>query len=648
MALGGLTINAISADAFGTHRYSRGPVNPPVFPFLRYAGRYNIGDYIPKDQGGKFIQMTVIGSEEDSIITEAIRGGVLKRIYGEPAGWQKYERSEIEKSVWLNRFYFLPSFARMYHLTGDRSYLDDMMGIIRKWISDNPRLPDSHRTTYNWRDMQVAWRSIHFSWCYYLGEKGLNPEEKTLIIDSLREHAHILLTGFGQAKLNEFNHQSHGGLAMIYLGVLFPMLEDSTELIRRGLIILNHHLANAFYTDGGNVEQMFGYYPFQSHLFRDAFLLCTSNGIEPPVNSLPMLGKMAAYLAAVERPDGTVPQVNDSYEMPVKPILDTINEILGSGAVTGLQGSVFFPDTQVAVMRHGGKEGFYLLANPASVIGAHAHAGRLGFELWYGGLPLLIESGCCNYDDPALVSWYRTTRAHNTVVIDGVTEAATSSELLWVPRRETPNRITDWNPSGDLPSLTMVSPPEEATNASVRWSRKITLLTGHVAVISDIFGAEGEHSYELLLHFPPSEVTVSPSGKEIAVKQVSRAENAAGTPEGSAAGSPSGVQVQESPGTKAVAPATIYSITPAGTGRFDTARGLVSIRAVSIESPVASCRFSATGNASSHLLVIPLGRDGRPAVVRTRTRRGVTTVTVKDAGGARTRFILSADGVILT
>ena len=211
---------------------------------------------------------------------------------------------------------------------------------------------------------------------------------------------------------------------------------DAAELRRKAMIILNHHLANAFYADGGNVEQMFGYYPFQAHLFRDAFLLCTANGIEPPVNSLPMLRKMALYLAAVERPDGTVPQVNDSYEMPVRPILATISDILETMAVAEDQESNFFPDTQVAVLREGGPSGWYLIANPASVIGAHAHAGRLGFELWNNGSPLLIESGCCNYDDPALVSWYRTTRAHNSVVIDGVTEEATSSSQLWVPRRE--------------------------------------------------------------------------------------------------------------------------------------------------------------------------------------------------------------------
>jgi hypothetical protein len=615
VALGGLSINAAPAAAFRRLFFNPVDEGKPLFPFMKYVPNYSFGDFIPKDQGGKFIQMALINSEDDEAIVAAIRAGVLSEVYGDPIGWQKYENSEIEKSVWLNRFYFLPSFARMFHISGDRSYLDDMMRIIRQWITDNPRLPDSHRTTYNWRDMQVAWRSIHLSWCWYLGEKGLTDEEKRVIAATLREHAHILLTGFGQAKLNEFNHQSHGGLAMLYLGVLFPDLEDAAELRRKAMIILNHHLANAFYADGGNVEQMFGYYPFQAHLFRDAFLLCTANGIEPPVNSMPMLQKMALYLAAVERPDGTVPQVNDSYEMPVRPILDTINDILGTMAVAADQGSTFFPDTQVAVMREGGEAGWYLLANPASVIGAHAHAGRLGFELWNNGSPLLIESGCCNYDDPALVSWYRTTRAHNSVVIDGVTEAATSSSQLWVPRRETPNRITNWKPGKELSSLTMVSPQEEATNASVHWSRTITIVRDRFTVISDFFETEGEHSYEILLHFPPSEVTHDTSGKAFRMNTDSVTE--------------------------------IFATDTSGEGRFVAGTGLVSIRGRSAKAPTASFNILGRGSVRSHILVVPSSGNERGALVKFRTLRDGTSVTVRESNGNKTRIAITGEGVSL-
>jgi hypothetical protein len=614
-ALGGMTINAAPADAFRKLFFGLPGNNSPVFPFLKYVPRYNFGDYIPKDQGGKFIQMAVLGSEEDEKIVSAIRNGVLSDLFGDPVDWKKYETSELEKSVWLNRFYFLPSFARLYHLTGERSYLDDMMSIIRQWIADNPRLPDSHRTTFNWRDMQVAWRSIHYTWCYYLGEKGLTGEEKGIITDTLKEHAHILLTGFGQAKLNEFNHQSHGGLAMLYLGVLFPQLDEAEELRRKAMIILNHHLANAFYADGGNVEQMFGYYPFQAHLFRDAFLICTANGMEPPVNSLPMLKKMALYLAAVERPDGTLPQVNDSYEMPVRPILDTINEITGVAATAPAKGIAGFRDTQVAVMRDGGSAGWYVLANPASVIGAHAHAGRLGFEIWHGGSPLLIDSGCCNYDEPELVTWYRTTGAHNTVIIDGVTETATSSSVLWVPRRETPNRLSGLVPGNEISTVSMVSPPEEQTNASVRWSRRITLVKGRFAVISDSFEAAGEHSYEILLHFQPSELTADPSGRSLKIKTD---------------------RVTE-----------IFAADPAGEGRFVTGKGMVSIKGRSTDAPVASLNLRGKGSTESHLLIIPSNGGGAGAVVNARTRKGVTKITVTDGSGVKTRIALSAGTVRL-
>jgi len=615
VALGGMTVNAAPADAY--NRLFFGTANPadPVFPFLKYVNALNFGDYIPKDQGGKFIQMAVLGTEDDEKIVEAIRAGALSKVYGDPTRWQKYEKSELEKSVWLNRFYFLPSFARMYYLTGERSYLDDMMRIIRQWISDNPRLPDSHRTTFNWRDMQVAWRSIHYSWCYYLGEKGLKEEEKKVITDTLKEHAHILLTGFGQAKLNEFNHQSHGGLAMLYLGVLFPEMADAAELRRKAMIILNHHLANAFYADGGNVEQMFGYYPFQAHIFRDAFLLCTANGIEPPADSIPMLHRMAKYLASVERPDGKVPQVNDSYEMPVKPILDTINEITGTAATAVNHGVVCFPDTQVAVMREGGREGWYILANPASVIGAHAHAGRLGFELWQGGEPVIIDSGCCNYDEPELVTWYRTTRAHNTTVINGVTEAATSSSMLWVPRRETPNRINECLPGDGVLVVEMVSPPEEVTNSSVQWTRRITLVSDRFAVISDSYEAEGEHNYEILLHFPPSEVTTDPSGRSLSIKTG---------------------RVME-----------MHAIDQSGRGKFVTGEGLVSFGGKSVKAPMATLVFSASGNVCSHILVLPAGGAGRKVSVKSRMVKDTVRVTVKESNGTRTRLVLSAEGVRL-
>lgn len=594
---------------------SQGNGTIPVFPFFRFASKYSIGEYLPKDQGGKFIQMALLKTEEDREITELIRNGILESVYRSPLEWSRFEKTEIEKSVWLNRFYFLPSFARMYHINGDRSYLDDMMSIIRKWIADNPRLPDSHKTTYNWRDMQVAWRSIHLSWCWYLGEKGLTTEEKTLITGSLIEHAHILATGFGQAKLNEFNHQSHGALAMLYLGILFPMLDEAEELRRKSIIILEHHLEKAFYADGGNVEQMFGYYPFEAHIFRDAYLLCMANGIKPPSDSLPMLRKMSHFICSVARPDNAMPQVNDSFEMPVLPILDTINEIIGEEICECKNDSVFFTETQIAVLRHGPSSGWYILANPASVIGAHAHAGRLAFELWYNNKPVLVDSGCCNYDDPALVKWYRTSRAHNTVIIDGVTDAATSTNTLWVARRETKNRITKWMPGDGISYLTMVSPSGEATNSSVRWSRTIALVKSRFAVISDIFESSGDHRYEILFHFPPSDVTINESRKSLIMNSES-----------------------------------IIEILPANTSviqNITIENGMVSRSGISVPAPVPVYTITGKDTIQSVFVVLPYGKENRVPKVSLRQKKNGRVLTVRETDRQVTRLAFRGEDVSL-
>jgi hypothetical protein len=497
-----------------------------LFPFFKSIETLNIGDYLPKDQGGKFVQAELLNTEKDEKIVEAIRNGLLNKVYGDPIEWGKLEKTELEKSVWLNRFYFLPSFARLYYLTGDKTYLNDMMAILRRWIADNPRYTDNPTSKYNWYDMQVAWRAIHFSWCFFLSEEGLSDEDKKVIFKSLTEHAEILLDGFGHQNLNEFNHQAHGALAMLYLGVLFPSLPEAQQLKDHGIRILEHHIDKAFYNDGGNVEQMFGYYPFEASIFRDAFLLCRENGINPPKNVKNLLLKMANYLAVISQPDGNVPVINDSYPMPVQPALNSILEILGRDPVrNSIRASQYFEDSQIGVMRtnSASNQSWYLLVNPAKTIGAHAHAGRLGFNLWYGKHPLIIESGCCSYDNPLLVKWYRTSRAHNTVLIDGVSDKATSEERQWAVKRKTQNRIEQWIEKVDYKLVQMNSPASEASNNSVQWNRQIAIIKERYVLVYDHFVAEETHDYEILFHLPASDVKVSEQQKRIIMGSVNPA-----------------------------------------------------------------------------------------------------------------------------
>lgn len=490
--------------------------NNERFPFYKYARQYNFGDYMPKDQGGKFVQMEILNTEDDALIVEKIRTGVLENTYDSPINWTKFEKTEIEKSVWINRLYFLPSFARMYYLTKDRKYISDMMKILSQWIDANPKLPGSEKKTFNWRDMQVAWRTIHLCWCYYLTEEALSQEEKNTIINLQKKHIEVLLSGFAKQKLNDFNHQSHGALAMLYIACLFPELDIEGQLKNNALRILTHHLHNAHYKDGGNVEQMFGYFPFQTAIFRDTYLLCKQNNIEMPQDLANSLDKMATYMSDFAQPDWTMPAINDSYEMDVLISLSILSDILKKDYTIKHKRSILYPDTQIAVIKgENTPNKWYLIMNPAKRIGSHAHAGRLALNLWYNNNPIFIDAGCCNYDKRIKNKWYRTSKAHNTILIDGIQDAESSSNVEYAKMRYTENKITDWRITEDYKFCQMTSYANDPTNNKVEWTRNIALIKDDFVLIYDHFKTEKKHDYNALFHLPPIKIQQNKKDKTI-------------------------------------------------------------------------------------------------------------------------------------
>lgn len=499
----GSVITANTLLKKSNHKLNDSILSEGVFPFYKYAREYNFGEYIPKDQGGKFIQMELLGTEEDENITSIINKDFIDKHLGYPNDWSVFEKTELEKSVWFNRFYYLPSFARMYYLSKNKDCLVFLMDLLKNWINENPVAGPS-KSRYNWFDMQVAWRSINISWCYFLAKEGLSDSDKEVIYNLQGEHAKILMKDFGKKELNEFNHQSHGALAILYLAILFPSLPESPELLKTGIRIINHHVKKAFYEDGGNVEQMFGYYPFMTSVFRDAYLLLKSNHVGEPEHIFPLLKKMYHFLGVIAQPDKTVPPINDSFEETTEYVLLTLRDIIGKENLPEISNSYCLKDSQVAVMRSepNVKKLWYILLNPAKLIGSHAHAGRLAVNLWYNNKPILVDSGCCNYDNSLLVDWYRTSEAHNTVIIDGKSDFATSQKnVQWVAKRITENRIEQFLDMQEYKFCRMVSPESDETNSMVRWTRDVVLLMDKYVIIHDCFESSDPHKYDTLFRY---------------------------------------------------------------------------------------------------------------------------------------------------
>jgi len=500
-----VTITASSLAAPIEERTDR--MRTGVFPFYDYAKRYDVWEFTPMDQGGRLVQLQVVGSERDADIVKAIRAPGFFSPWGKPIRWDSLEDTELEKSVWVNRWYFLPSFARQYYLSGDPAYLHEIMVFVRKWRDENPLPADlasylnsKHR---NWRDMQVAWRTQCLSWCYFLGEKGFTDGEKRELIDLVEMHAQVLLEDFGKMPLNENNHQSHGATTMLYAALLFPGIRDAAKLRTTAFEILTHHLDKAFYDDGNSVELCPGYYPFFASIFRDAYLLCRANGITPPPRNEERLKQFYHFIGTVMQPNGKMPPINDSSESEASVSLQVLADICGLPYPYPNSGSHLFPDSQQAVMRETNSVApTYVFLDAGPRIAAHWHGGKLGFHLWYWDKPLMLDSGIGNYDDPLKKSWYVQPEAHNTLLVDGKGDFVRGDSSN-AQQRMAGSRIAHWESTANYDWAVMEHAGFQERPQPVSWVRHFVLLKGIGTLVVDRIESVGEHDYALLFHLPP-------------------------------------------------------------------------------------------------------------------------------------------------
>jgi hypothetical protein len=307
-------------------------------------------------------------------------------------------------------------------------------------------------------------------------------------------------------------------LAMLHAAVLLPRLPNANAMQVDALKILNHHLEVAFFADGNSVELCPGYYPFMVANFRDAYLLCTANGIPLSPRWKERLRQFYAFMRGVQQPDGTTPPINDSTEVPVGAQLRILGDVLGlpkeerSPTI-----SVRFSDSHQAVMRDGqGPDAGYLFLDAAAGMKSafHWHAGKLGFHYWRDGRPYLVDSGVCNYDEPLRKAWYLTAEAHNTILVDGLGDVE-SARRSSPKHAEGGSRLSDWQSAGEYDLATMISTAFVALTTPVLWTRQILMLKQRFVIVVDRLESAAAHDYRWLFHYAPTTLQADASRKRL-------------------------------------------------------------------------------------------------------------------------------------
>jgi hypothetical protein len=345
-----------------------------------------------------------------------------------------------------------------YLLTSDQKYLVAFDELFRQWYEQRNSI------SRGFPELDVV---------YY--ELGLGVRNRLFIEyyllpyarRSASTHEKMLKTVLGAARwLYELerwegyrpgNWQTHGCYMLIQIALVFPEFRESTEWLRVGLERMSAHLERDFFDDGGHCERSPRNYTQATYLtYRNLYYLLNAYGAGKDLSAevKRSLGKTIDWWVTMLTPTGEVPAINDSHRglFPVSILKDgadffgkrealgVMKRLLGPGARqdTVLPSFVSrnMASSGFAVMRTGWTpDALYMNINYGPYGGPHTHNDLLDFEIYAYGQALAVDAGIgLTYDDPLYVPWYKSSPAHNMIVVNGVNmrrEGVRGEDVVW-------------------------------------------------------------------------------------------------------------------------------------------------------------------------------------------------------------------------
>lgn len=372
--------------------------------------------------------------------------------------------------------------------------------LISDWIAHNP--PGA---TDAWESYTLSLRTVN--WIKYFIQSG-NPiptdwlhslyVQVLWLEDDLEDH---LLA----------NHYLKNGVALFFAGLYFSG-PDADRWLTLGRRILSDEMEEQFLQDGGHYERSPMYHAISVVDYLDVLNLMQHSGA---AESFPeeayLIDRTATALAFLDDlcfPDGEIPLFNDAAFGIAPPPVD----ILSYGQrITGYTRKVW-TDELAAIQKP--QTGYFVIRNRSNMLivdcGAvgpdyqpgHAHADTLSFELGIDGRRVIVDSGVYDYEPGPRREYARSTKAHNTLSIDGQDQSETWG-VFRVARRAYPLYARLTVEGSERVRFEGAHDGYRRLHGRLIHSRAVTCGRSGRWEIQDTVGGSGEHLIESRLHVHP-------------------------------------------------------------------------------------------------------------------------------------------------
>ena len=391
--------------------------------------------------------------------------------------------------------------------------------IIDEWIKASYSLKEDA-----WEPYPVSLRLVN--WIkYFILHKNNNIPEAWL--KSLYQQAHILFNTIEYHILA--NHYLKNGKGLLFAGSYLKS-KDSIKWFNKGKQILVEEIGEQILSDGGHYEKSPMYHSILVEDCLDVINLFQSNTLNISDQDLLFLKdktvKTLDFLQCILMPDGDIPLFNDStFKIAPHPdlIFDYANKVLGY---------VRKDDSVVQSTTALENSGYYIIKDAQSMCvidcgsvspnyqPGHTHCDILSYELVIDDCRVIVDSGLHDYENSEERSYCRSTRAHNTIEIDGNEQSEIWGQFR-VARRALVLSASLKQQDDGLCVFKGGYRPYWSDKKNIVHSREVTYKNRQWN-IRDLVSGTGEHFINNFIHLHPGVDCINEGGEYFLVKQANK------------------------------------------------------------------------------------------------------------------------------
>ncbi|HET7695342.1 MAG TPA: alginate lyase family protein [Vicinamibacterales bacterium] len=447
------------------------------------------------------------------------------------------------KVVWEpGRHQQLVVLGRAYRASGDAAFARELVAQIESWLDQCPFGRGMH-----WRSpLELAIRVINWVWAIDLirGAGVLEGAAAARVLNAL--HLHVWEIARKYSRGSSANNHRIGEAAGVFIAAsCLPGLAGAARWRGESRAILEDEIVAQTYADGASREQAFGYHVFVLQFLALAAVVAERSGAPFSAVFHDRLRRMFDFAAAMceggppswfgDYDDGYVADFGGNSRDPREWLAlgerllersdrewidaeygETAWWMVGDGvAGRGAAGrgaaalaSKAFADSGRYLLQHGGRGDAAALSVTFDcgefgfgAIAAHGHADALAFTLRAFGIDVLVDPGTYDYFSfPEWREYFRSTRAHNTIEIDGREQSVPAGPFMWGARANA--WCTAWEPRAGGGRVQGAHDGYERLEDPVRHTRTLDLDgPSRALMIADRLEMRQPHQIAMYFHF---------------------------------------------------------------------------------------------------------------------------------------------------